>query len=208
MLEILKTLRDTPLPIILVIGGLVFLLVPFIRRVSDKVEVETTNKGLAGFIGFILLAVGVGLYIIPSQSSDIILPTALPPSITSVTETVVQPTNIVQQPAIPASTSAPTSATCFDWDTCWSFDDNAKTMTWLGASNGDIGQRGIPLTKLQSGYTAIITISVPMTIEICKGTLDSVEIAKDCTPQFLTIESGVHKITSAGNQGGFRAYPK
>ncbi len=111
--------------------------------------------------------------------------------------------------ALPTTMPASNNNTsCFDWDKCWSFDDIAKTMTWTGASNGDIGLRGEPLTKLQSGYTAIITISVPMTIEICKGTLDGVEIAKDCTPKFLTIESGVHRITSAGNQGGFRAYPK
>jgi hypothetical protein len=81
-------------------------------------------------------------------------------------------------------------------------------MTWLGASDGDIGVRGEPLAKLQSGYTAIITISVPMTIEICKGTLDSVELGKDCNPRFLVIEAGIHRITSSGNQGGFRAYPK
>ncbi len=72
MIEILKALRDTPLPIVLVIGGLVFLLVPFIRRVSDKVEIETTNKGFAGIIGFILLAIGIGLYVVPTMASQTI----------------------------------------------------------------------------------------------------------------------------------------
>jgi hypothetical protein len=115
MLEILKTLRDTPLPIVLVIGGLVFLLVPFIRRVSDKVEIETTNKGFAGIIGFILLAIGVGLYIVPSKEtvasptptpniiaiapltavkSETPIPTLLAPSITLPTE--IPPTLPVQ----------------------------------------------------------------------------------------------------------------
>lgn len=69
MLEILKTLRDTPLPIVLIIGGLIFLLMPFIRRVSDTVEIETTRKGFAGFIGFIFLTIGVGFYFVPSQET-------------------------------------------------------------------------------------------------------------------------------------------
>lgn len=114
MLEILKTLRDTPLPIILVIGGLVFLLVPFIRRVSDKVEVETTNKGFAGFIGFVLLVIGIGLYIIPSQTAASILPTVIPPSEIFVTETpkiespsqIVQPTSSISATSIPSSNDA------------------------------------------------------------------------------------------------------
>lgn len=70
MLEILKALKDTPLPIVLVIGGLFFLLIPFIQKISTKeVGVETTNQSLAGFIGFILLAIGIGLYIIPSGTA-------------------------------------------------------------------------------------------------------------------------------------------
>ena len=110
MLEIFKILRDTPIPIVLVIGGLIFLLVPFIRRVSDKVEVETTNKGLAGFIGFSLLVMGIGLYVIPSLAvTSSTLPTAIPPSIISVTETpivmaatqAIQSTIIVQPSTIP-----------------------------------------------------------------------------------------------------------
>jgi hypothetical protein len=101
MLEILKTLRDTPIPIILVIGGLVFLLVPFIRRVSDKVEVETTNKGFAGFIGFVLLAIGIGLYIVPSQTATATPPTEIPPSAIPVIETPkIEPSLQVVQPSV------------------------------------------------------------------------------------------------------------
>jgi hypothetical protein len=101
----------------------------------------------------------------------------------------------------------PAPAACFDWETCWSYDDNTKTMTWVGPNDGDIGQRGISLTKLQSGYTAIFANSVTMKMEICKGAVDGQEIAKDCTPQVLTIDPGTHQVVSLGNQGGFRAYP-
>ncbi|MDP1615023.1 MAG: hypothetical protein Q8L68_04430 [Methylococcales bacterium] len=118
MLEIFKILRDTPIPIVLVIGGLIFLLVPFIRRVSDKVEVETTNKGLAGFIGFSLLVMGIGLYVIPSLAvTPSTPPTAIPQSIISATETPrVNPTSQAVQP-VATSTKAPIK---YDgWVMCW-----------------------------------------------------------------------------------------
>jgi hypothetical protein len=147
----------------------------------------------------------------PTPTAIIPISNGVIPSATAQPQAIIENTPENNSPVvIPSSTSeiSPISSSCFDWDKCWSFDNNAKTMTWIGASNGDIGFRGEPLTKLQSGYTAIINISVTMTIEICKGTLDGVELGKDCNPQFLTIETGTHRITSPGNQGGFRAYPK
>jgi len=114
MLEILQTLRDTPLPIILVVGGLVFLLVPFIRRVSDKVEVETTNKGFAGFIGFVLLTIGIGLYIIPTQESISGSPTTIPSAISApetqkvdtAQSTTTSTQNSLPSPLIPHNTES------------------------------------------------------------------------------------------------------
>jgi hypothetical protein len=106
MLEILKTLKDTPLPIVLVIGGLIFLLIPFIQKINAKeVGVETTNQSLAGFIGFMLLVIGIGLYIVPSGTATSTLPTAIPQPMTSATETqMVVP---VQPSAIPTLFSLP-----------------------------------------------------------------------------------------------------
>ena len=67
MLEILK---GTPVPIVLVIGGLIFLLIPFIQKIQSKeIEFETKNQIGAGIIGFILLVIGIGLYIIPSGTA-------------------------------------------------------------------------------------------------------------------------------------------
>lgn len=110
MLEMLKTLKDTPLPIVLVIGGLIFLLIPFIQKIQAKeVGVETTNQLGAGVIGVVLLIVGIGLQIIPSGTAASTLPTAIPPSIISATETpivtaatlAIQSTTIVQPSIIP-----------------------------------------------------------------------------------------------------------
>ena len=112
MLEILKTLKETPLPIVLVIGGLIFLLIPFIQKINAKeVGVETTNQSLAGFIGFILLVIGIGLYIVPSGTANSTTPTVIPQPVISATETQivvpVQATNIIQPSAIPTLFSPP-----------------------------------------------------------------------------------------------------
>ena len=70
MFEILQTLKDTPLPSILVIGGLVFLLLPFIKKTGGAVEIETGNKGIAALIGMALLLSGIALYILPVTTSS------------------------------------------------------------------------------------------------------------------------------------------
>ena len=106
MLEILKTLKDTPLPIVLVIGGLIFLLIPFIQKISSKeVGVETTNQSFAGLIGFVLLVMGIGLYVVPSGISVASSPTAIPPLAIPANETPVtyQPVSSTPVIATPVS---------------------------------------------------------------------------------------------------------
>jgi len=114
MLEILKTLKETPLPTVLVIGGLIFLLIPFIEIIFVKeAKVATTNKQFAGFIGFILLVTGIGLYIIPSKPST--LPIAISPSVIPAIKTpiivsatwTIQPTTIVQPSVTPPIVPSP-----------------------------------------------------------------------------------------------------
>lgn len=99
MVEILKTLRDTPLPSILVIGGLVFLLLPFLKKTGGAIEIETSNKGIAAFIGVILLVSGIGLYLLPTSPANPNASTTIPVPTTS---SAFHPTEI--QPA-PVSTA-------------------------------------------------------------------------------------------------------
>lgn len=66
MAKILKTLRDALLPSILVGGGLGFLLLPFLEQTN---EIETSNnKGVAVFIGVVLLVSGIGRYLLPTST--------------------------------------------------------------------------------------------------------------------------------------------
>lgn len=218
MLEILKTLKDTPLPIVLVIGGLIFLLIPFIQKISSKeVGFETTNQPFAGFIGFILLITGIGLYIIPSGTTAIIPPTAIPPVVVPATRSPifttpnsqVLPTTGVVQPTTPLRI-VPTSIT-YCYGQCWTYNDNARTMTWTGSTDGieDIWQpAGDSLQKIQSGYTAIITTTVPGEIFACVLSVDGKSVKNSCDGVLYQISVGTYKITSASNNvGGFRWCP-
>ncbi|MBL8098612.1 MAG: hypothetical protein JNK81_05490 [Anaerolineales bacterium] len=216
MLEILKTLKDTPLPIVLVIGGLIFLLIPFIQKISSKeVGFETTNQSFAGIIGFILLATGIGLYIIPPGATTAIPHTTIPPVVVPSTESQnsqSQPTNVIVQSE---STAIQTkefvlSPNCdgMSWANCWQIDESTQTITWVGFVNGvtDIAQDGVALQKIKAGYTAIVTLDVAMTINICTGTINGIQPSGTC-PKILPISAGTHRIISPGESGGFRIYP-
>jgi hypothetical protein len=210
MLEILKTLKDTPLPIVLVIGGLIFLLIPFIQKISSKeVGVETTNQSFAGIIGFVLLVTGIGLYIVPSGTTTSTPPTAIPPVVVLTESPIFATPNSQVQPTTPLQI-APTSIT-YCYGQCWTYDDNARTMTWTGSGDGieDIWQpAGEPLQKIRSGYTAIITTNVPGEIFACILSVDGKSVKNSCDGILYQISAGTYKITSASNDvGGFRWCP-
>jgi hypothetical protein len=108
----------------------------------------------------------------------------------------------VSQPDIPQTMSH-----CFasDWEGCWRFDDSAQTMTWIGpATNSfDIGQDGVALTKIRSGYTAVVSISTPGIIETCIGSINGQPFSGSC-PIVYELEPGQYQIISPGPSGGFR----
>jgi hypothetical protein len=121
MIVIIKTLSDTQLPALLVVGGLIFLLVPFVPGTRRTTGTETTNKVLATFLGTILLVSGIGLYVLPAlygvtttdiaakQSSFPVVITA-----TSVTKTESKPAaNATEEPTTESKpTATPTQQQC------------------------------------------------------------------------------------------------
>lgn len=203
MLDLLKLLQNTPIPSILVIGGIAFLLMSFVSKLGSNIEksgsnieIEPGKKGIMGFIGFVLLGVGIGLYLIPAM-----------PEVTFSANSV----NSVEQPqATEAQIQISSISGCdgTSWANCWQIDDTAQTITWVGITNGatDIAPDGLALQKIKAGYTAIITIDVAMTINICTGTIDGVKPSGTC-PKILPISAGTHRIISPGESGGFRIYP-
>jgi hypothetical protein len=106
MLEILKTLKDTPLPSILVIGGMIFLLLSFVRKIGSTVELDPEKKGLIGFIGFVLLCAGIGLNVIPATQASLTSAPTQTPIVESQAQ-VIQPTaNTLPHIIQPTNTAA------------------------------------------------------------------------------------------------------
>ncbi len=89
MLEAIKTLyelKETPVPTLLVIGGLVFLFLAFVNQVSTNIQPDPKLKKWSVLVGVILIVSGIGMYLIPAPQSS-------PVSSQSNTGTIQQPSN-------------------------------------------------------------------------------------------------------------------
>lgn len=86
MSEILVALKDTPIPTILVIGGLVFLFLSMNGQFSTKAKIPPHRQRFSAILGIILLLSGIFLYVIPALTAETVIP--LPTS----TSTLVPPT--------------------------------------------------------------------------------------------------------------------
>jgi hypothetical protein len=146
MLEILRTIRDTPLPLVLVIGGMVFLLIPFIRQIqTGQAVVQTAYPITAGIIGAVLLTIGIGLFLIPSGTPASTPPTAIPP--TSFDQpSAIPPTNTSQTINTPVinPTVPNTSVSVEGLTDCSPFGNGETRQVPAGTFvNGDIVINGI-----------------------------------------------------------------
>lgn len=105
MVEALKALHDTPLPTILVVGGLIFLLLS-IATLKKPIIINVTPGGrkLSGFIGGIILVVGIALYLVPAAKNPTISITTTPTS----TATPLLPTPTVEVTPSPQMIITPT----------------------------------------------------------------------------------------------------
>ena len=201
MLEILKTLKDTPLPSILVIGGILFLLLSFVRKVGSSVELEPEKKGLVGFIGFILLCAGIGLYIIPAAQT----PMTSVPTQTAMVEPpaqVIQPTaNILPPTSIPViqpTAISPTQATSAgyipscNWASDWQLQSDGSYL-WVGSPPGtpscqNIGQAGEVLQRMRNGENLTLIVEVGdgyIGLDICRGNFTATKVidGQKCVPK-------------------------
>ncbi len=70
MIQIITALKDTPVPTILIVGGLLFLLLAITSRFVGRIEVSPTRQKWAGLIGVFLLLAGLFLYIVPSATAS------------------------------------------------------------------------------------------------------------------------------------------
>lgn len=61
MEPVLQQLRNTPIPVVLIWAGLIFLLVPFLTKIGGIIEIQQSQKRPAFVIGAALLALGMAL---------------------------------------------------------------------------------------------------------------------------------------------------
>ncbi len=66
MIEVLKELRETPLPLLLILAGIAFLFLSVVRKLGTTIETDPGRERTAQFIGAALLVFGMGLYFFPS----------------------------------------------------------------------------------------------------------------------------------------------
>jgi hypothetical protein len=81
-MDVLTTLRDTPLPTILVVGGIFFLLLALVSQIGTFVTMPLQRQKAAAITGAALLILGVGLYLVPaSPKAQAALPSTAQPSV-------------------------------------------------------------------------------------------------------------------------------
>ena len=82
-MEILTLLKDTPIPIILVIGGIFFLFLSIVNQAGGKIKVSGKRQNTSIAIGIVLFLIGISLYLLPTVGNSLGLTS--PPTILGVT---------------------------------------------------------------------------------------------------------------------------
>jgi len=68
--ELIGAIKDTPLPTVLVFAGIVFWVLAIAGSVAGKITVQPGQQKTAGLVGTVFIAVGLTLYLVPSQVSQ------------------------------------------------------------------------------------------------------------------------------------------
>lgn len=71
MESIVTTIKDTPLPTILIMAGVIFLLLSVATEIRGIIKLDEKHRPMARLFGLLLLIIGLTLYFIPSPSPPI-----------------------------------------------------------------------------------------------------------------------------------------
>jgi hypothetical protein len=80
MMDILNLISGTPLPTILVIGGMLFIALALGSQIGGRIEMPAERQRISGVIGGVLLVAGLAFYFLPSVISPQISQTDNPSS--------------------------------------------------------------------------------------------------------------------------------
>ncbi|MCI0575919.1 MAG: hypothetical protein L0332_25445 [Chloroflexi bacterium] len=236
---LLQILINNPLTVTLVLLGVLCVVLAIIGKIPP-IDIQGRRAVALGGLGGVLITLAVVLawaLAIVSLSDDQTLPAGITnPGETSPTSTSSQtgeqptsigseiestdtspvstPSQIGEQPApAPPSSDGVLAGTevYYCYGDCWQYDDDARTMTWTGPTDGieDIWQPpGDALQNIRAGYTAIFTTSVPGEISACVLTVNETSVKNTCDGVLYQVAPGTYRVTSAnGNVGGFRWCP-
>lgn len=70
MLEIIKVLQSTPIPVLLIVGGLFFLLLGFVTKIGGVIEVSPEQKKWTIPIGLMILTIGLVINFTPNHNQN------------------------------------------------------------------------------------------------------------------------------------------
>jgi len=131
METVFNAIQKTPVPVILIFAGLLFLLLGFVTKLGGMIEVSPEQKRWTIPIGLLVLAIGlVVLYFTPAPDLNTAI-TDPKPSPTSTRSSDPTPAETTQ----PAPTSAPDRLSFRDWEGSWNLQWEyegqwyGKTMT-------------------------------------------------------------------------------
>jgi len=186
---LIEVLTGNPLTVALVVGGIICVAIALIGKASGGIEVTGARAFFLGLFGVVLIFTSIVVsWILASEKMSANVAASLTPSAPSTATAVVVPTDTLkpilqtQEPILPTVISPSpipptavliqptTQAQTLCYGKCWRYDDNLRTMTWEGNSDGseDIWQpTGEPIQKIREGYTAIFTTIVPGEIASC-----------------------------------------
>jgi len=63
-MEVFRAVIQGPLPNILVVGGIIFLLLSVVGKLGARIVIDPSKQRFAGYIGVLLLIVGIGLHLV------------------------------------------------------------------------------------------------------------------------------------------------
>lgn len=101
----LLSLTNTPVPGILVVGGLIFLLLAIGGQITGSVNIPSQGRTTSGFIGFLCLIIGVSLYLLPL----FVPPKSLSSQATS--QPIIAPSPLLSAPSPQTPSSSPINPT-------------------------------------------------------------------------------------------------
>lgn len=104
--SIVALLKDTPIPTILVVSGIVFLFLALVGNITGKLEMPPARQKWSALVSVLLLAAGLMLYILPLRPQGLQDMSSAPPSLTAAT----QPAAVVQPLSTQSGSASPVIA--------------------------------------------------------------------------------------------------